>query len=81
MQTQRTSVLLLSNTLSDMLCFYTTSREIIVSKLVMLRTQIFEVEPNTNRTYSYYNEPEPNRTIEFKYGTEPNFIKNTKDFN
>jgi len=27
---------------------------------VMLRTQIFEVEPDPKRTYSNYNEPEPN---------------------
>jgi len=37
----------------------------------MLRTQIFEVEPNAIRTYSNYNEPESNRIYNFLFEFEP----------
>ena len=46
----------------------------------MLRTQIFEVDPKPNRTFSNFNEPEPNRTIQFKYRTRTELHKKFKIF-
>lgn len=57
--------------------------------MMMLQTQIFEVEPNPNRTYSNFNELNrtqtllfklgPNRIIQFKYRTYLNWKKIRKE--
>jgi len=57
-----------------------------VYSLMMLQTQIFKVEPNSNRTYSIYNEPKLNRISIFNEpifysNSNPSFIKNSKDLN
>jgi len=48
---------------------------------MMLRTQIFDIEPNLNWTYSNYNDTNQIKLFNLNIEPESKFITSSKDFN